>query len=66
MNKGGNHTWEIIIDYHKCPACGLIIESRQRFNRKSGKWVKELNCSRCNHQFSIEKKPSVPFEMDWD
>jgi endogenous inhibitor of DNA gyrase (YacG/DUF329 family) len=70
------HTWELNLYYHQCPACGHIIESRKDFSLILKKYVKELKCPSCNHQFTLEKKtdkrpfgpifgkPSKP-EFDW-
>lgn len=75
MSQKGTHTWDLIIQYHRCPECGYIIESRCDFHYRMGKWIKELSCPRCSHQFTLEnnKKPtfgpligsSQPPEVEW-
>lgn len=75
MSQKGLHTWDLILQYHKCPACGAIIESREDFRYRQGLWIKEVNCNRCNHNFELikKRKPGFgpllgdpqPFEMDW-
>lgn len=75
MRQIGIHTWEIIIQYHRCPKCGNIIESREDYENRLGKFEKDLKCERCRHQFTITKpmKPALgpllgkpqPVEFDW-
>lgn len=76
MTQRGTHTWDLILHYHKCPSCGMIIESRQDYKYRLGKYQKALECRRCHHEF-IVYKPSPPrfgplfgsaqpTEMDWD
>lgn len=76
MIQKGTHTWELYLYYHRCPKCGYIIESRQNFDDRFGKRVKELLCSRCQARFSVIKteRPTFgpftgdrqPIEMDWE
>lgn len=76
MTQKGAHTWDIYLHYHRCPKCGYIIESREDFQNRFGKFVKELICNRCHHHFSLTKseKPAFgpftgdrqPIEMDWE
>jgi hypothetical protein len=56
MTQKGAHTWDIIFQYHRCPKCGFIIESRQDFQYKLGHYYKELDCNRCHHRFSLTKE----------
>ena len=75
MGQAGEHTWDIIVHYHRCPECGYIIESRQEFTYRLGKYQKELACERCQHNFQVTKpsKPSFgpligepqPIETEW-
>lgn len=71
MTQKGPHTWDLYLQYHRCPQCGYIIESRQDFENRFGKYVKELKCNRCDHQFSLEKSGGPSFgapqtaEFDW-
>ncbi len=61
MTQKGTHTWDLIIQYHKCPKCGYIIESRKDFYYRLGKWVKDVSCERCGHQFLLERKTDLTF-----
>ena len=75
MGQKGEHTWDLILHYHRCPQCSFIIESRVDFEYLDGKYRKELSCDRCQHRFVVMKtvKPSFgpligepqPKEMDW-
>ena len=70
------HTWDLHLKYHRCPACGNILESRAPFENRFGKYVKDLQCDVCEKKFSVEQtqKPTFgPFtgeptsvEVDWD
>lgn len=76
MTQKGEHTWDLYVRYHRCPSCGFIIESRDDFENRFGKYVKELNCPRCSHRFTLTKneKPRFgpftgdpqPVEFEWD
>lgn len=76
MTQKGEHTWDLYQDYHSCPKCGKIIESRQDYENRFGEYIKELNCPRCNNHFTIKKDQKFafgpltgdpqPIEMDWD
>lgn len=71
----GPHTWDLTVHYHKCPSCSYILESRDDYIYRLGNYIKELDCPRCDHSFTIKKnvKPSIgPFfgegstmEMEW-
>lgn len=75
MTRKGPHTWDLVLQYHRCPKCGYIIESREGFRHRLGSWMKEVQCDRCKHSFELKKdrKPSFgpligdpqPIEMDW-
>lgn len=43
----GDHTWEIIIEYLRCPHCGLIIENRDL--------NKTVECPRCKNHFTLSE-----------
>ena len=60
MGQKGEHTWDLILDYHRCPQCGFIIENRVDFEYRDGEYRKELSCDRCLHLFVVTKimKPS--------
>lgn len=53
--KKGSHTWDIIIEYHRCPDCGKIQESRKPYEAYQGRYIKELTCPRCSSPFTIIK-----------
>ncbi|GAB4236676.1 MAG: hypothetical protein Tsb0021_16440 [Chlamydiales bacterium] len=54
----GTHTWDIYLDYHRCPKCGYIIEDRQTFYYSMGQDLKDLMCPRCKKTFTIKKRGS--------
>ena len=31
MSQKGQHTWDLVLQYHRCPRCGWIIESQEDF-----------------------------------
>jgi PHP family Zn ribbon phosphoesterase len=76
MTQKGPHTWDLYLHYHRCPKCGNIIESREDYENRFGKYVKDLTCSRCHHRFTLEKtvKPTFgpftgdpqPAEFEWE
>lgn len=75
MRQRGTHTFEIYLRYHRCPACGYILESREDFHDELGHRVKDLVCPRCSHAYRIEKSGGGPIgplfgnppkpEFDW-
>lgn len=76
MTQKGAHTWDLVIDYQRCPKCGFIIESREEFHYQMGSWVKEISCDRCGNVFTVTNnhKPTFgpligtpqPPEITWD
>lgn len=75
VKNWGTHTWPLTIHYHRCPQCGAIIESRERFQHVMGRDQKELYCPRCQLSFTLTKErpkrfgpllgdPQPP-EFDW-
>lgn len=56
MSQKGTHTWDLIIQYHRCPHCGYIFESREDYEHQSGEWVKNVACPRCQHPFQLKRK----------
>lgn len=76
MTQKGTHTWDLNLQYHRCPKCGLIIESREGFQYNLGIWAKNLECDRCSHRFTVTKQrqptfgPLIgdpqPTEVKWD
>ena len=61
MTQAGEHTWDLIIDYRRCPKCGWIIESRDAFRYELGSWVKEVSCDRCGNIFSVKDERRLRF-----
>ena len=61
----GNHTWDIITQYHKCPKCGSILESRFDYEYRLGKYEKDLICDQCGHHFTLIKKTKPAFGPLW-
>lgn len=57
----GNHTWDIIIEYIQCPKCGLILESRDKYEERLNLFQKDLTCSRCAHLFTVTKSKRPSF-----
>jgi len=76
MSQQGIHTWDIVIEYFQCPRCGYILESRERYEYRLGKYQKSIECERCHHEFVVTKQtqPSFgpllgepsPHEMEWN
>lgn len=76
MTQKGEHTWDLVIDYRRCPTCGFIIEDRQIFHYEMGVWIKEVFCQRCRKEFSIidNQRPTFgpligrpePPEITWE
>jgi len=75
MSQKGEHTWDINIHYHECPKCGFIIENRNQYQKRSGRYQKELECDRCHYKFTATKRAvqrfgpllgeAEPVEIDW-
>ena len=61
MTQKGEHTWDLVIDYLRCPKCGFINEDRQEYHYLLGAWIKEIICNRCEYTFRIEDKRKVTF-----
>jgi hypothetical protein len=76
MPQQGEHTWDLVCEYHRCPQCGYIIESRESFQYRAGLYKKDLECPRCKKLFTLTKprKPSFapligdpqPVEVEWN
>ncbi len=75
MGLQGEHTWDIVIQYHRCPECGWIIESREGYAYVLGQYQKQVDCDRCHHRFTmiLPLQPSFgplignpqPIETEW-
>lgn len=61
MTQKGEHTWDLIVHYHRCPKCGNIIESREDYQYRLGVYYKDLECNRCHEQFTTTKKVKPTF-----
>lgn len=76
MTQKGTHTWDIVIQYHRCPSCGFITESREDYHYQMGKWLKQVECGRCGAITTYEQKLKPKFgpligtpqppEFDWE
>lgn len=75
MEQNGSHTWDTVIQYHLCPSCKRIIESRQDYIYRLGKYIKEVECPFCKNEFTLLQQRKVrpaplfgserPAEWDW-
>lgn len=61
MTQKGEHTWDIVIRYHRCPKCGYIMENREDYHYRLGKYQKDLVCNRCGTAFTETKKARHTF-----
>lgn len=61
----GNHTWDIVIEYCQCPYCGYIMEDRQKYEYRLGKYQKEVTCDRCKKTVTLTKKTRPTFGPIW-
>jgi rubredoxin len=52
----GNHTWDSVINYYRCPACDYIVENRDPFELQLNLLKKDVTCPRCKHSFTVIKK----------
>ncbi len=59
--REGCHTWDLTIDYHRCPKCHSIKENRKRYERRHGKWQVEVACSKCDHIYTVTKNERQTF-----
>lgn len=59
MTQKGPHTWDMFLEYHRCPACGYIVENRNGYTSRFGKYEKSLECPRCKKAF-VESKKNQP------
>lgn len=59
--RHGNHTWDIILNYYRCPHCGYILENREKFEVRFHRLEKDLACPRCRHPFTVTKKVKPTF-----
>jgi hypothetical protein len=59
--RHGNHTWDLIQHYYRCPRCGYIMENRDKFEPRFHLLEKEISCLRCCHFFTVRKKTHPTF-----
>ena len=55
--RHGNHTWDLVLHYYRCPHCGYIIENQDKFEPRLKRLEKNLICQRCQHAFIVTLKP---------
>lgn len=61
FRQKGSHTWDRHLNYHRCPECGQIIESREEYQYIMGTYEKQLACPRCQHEFRVKKNKQSTF-----
>jgi ssDNA-binding Zn-finger/Zn-ribbon topoisomerase 1 len=61
MTQQGEHTWDMVIDYKRCPKCGYINENRDEFQYRMGSWVKDITCGRCGNAFTVKDERKATF-----
>jgi rubredoxin len=59
--RHGNHTWDLVVHYYRCPQCGYIAENRDKFEARFNRLEKDLVCLRCQYAFTIAKKTHPAF-----
>lgn len=72
----GAHTWDLTVHYHSCPQCQKIIENRESYTYRLGSYIKDVECGRCGHAFTLKKRAKFsigPFfgdgsttEVEWE
>jgi hypothetical protein len=61
IRSKGTHTWDIHVHYYQCPKCGCVIENREDYQYRLGKYEKDLECSKCCHKFTVQKRTKPSF-----
>ena len=61
MTQKGEHTWDLVIDYQRCPKCGFINEDRQIFHYQMGSWSKDITCGKCGNIFTVKDEQKLTF-----
>lgn len=64
--RHGNHTWDMIVDYHACPQCGYVMENRQKYSCRANECRLDLKCPRCQHLFAVIKKKPKTYLLGHD
>lgn len=59
--RHGNHTWDLILHYVRCPKCGYIMENREKFETHFHRLEKNIICTRCQSAFKMAKKRKPVF-----
>ena len=54
--KEGNHSWDIVHEYHRCEECGKIFETRDKYEYHNGVYEKDLDCPFCKHKVTVKQK----------
>lgn len=63
--REGNHTWDIRVEYHQCPHCGYIVESREGYEKRLDQLQKDLTCRRCRKEFTVTQQKKSDFGPLW-
>jgi len=66
VSSKGTHTWDIVVDYQRCPECGYINESREKFHYQMGEYLKDVTCLRCQRIFTVKRFRRPKFGPIWD
>jgi uncharacterized C2H2 Zn-finger protein len=61
MTQKGEHTWDLVYQLHRCPECGSIFESRRDYSKQFNNYVKDLECPKCHHAYTLTKKNKSSF-----
>jgi uncharacterized C2H2 Zn-finger protein len=66
MRVKGTHTYDLFLEYCRCPSCGYVMESRKEYENRLGKLEKEIECNRCDHEFTVSKQLKPVFGPFFD
>jgi ssDNA-binding Zn-finger/Zn-ribbon topoisomerase 1 len=61
MRRKGVHTFDIFLEYLACPKCRAIIEDRQGYTYRLGQMIKQVECPRCHHTYTVVKAEKPGF-----
>jgi len=48
------HTWPLYLHYYSCPACGIIIENQEPYQKVRQEMVKVVCCCNCQAEFIVK------------